>query len=89
MVDIHMEILVHFDGAGSQNIWWAGADALRDCALVVVLCAFSDLVITFRGSRKGILALWWSKDEFSWQAQEIGVLYTSSMYTDFIAGAVL
>ena len=34
------------------GIWWARAGALQDCALAVVPCTFSDLVITFRGRHK-------------------------------------
>ena len=33
-------------------------EILRDCTLVVVLCTFSGLVITFRGRRKGYLVFW-------------------------------
>ena len=39
---------VHFDRADSQNlVGWR--------ALVVVPCAFSDMMVTFRGRRKGNL----------------------------------
>ena len=44
-----LEILeVHFDRADSQNlVGWR--------ALVVAPCAFSDMMVTFRGRRKGNL----------------------------------
>ena len=37
--------------AQARRIWWAGADACRDCA-------FSGMVVTFRGRRKGNLVFW-------------------------------
>ena len=40
------------------------AGASNDCALVVVPCAFSYMVVTFRGRRKANLVFWWSKVEF-------------------------
>ena len=43
----------------------AVAGACRDCALVVVPRAFSHMVVTFRGKRKGNLVFWWSKADFS------------------------
>ena len=59
--------------AQARRIWWAGAGALRDCALVVLSCTFSGLVISFRGRRRGNLAFWWSKGGgcalASWQVQ--------------------
>ena len=59
-----LEILeVHFDFAGSQNLLGGGAS--RDCALVVMPCALSDMMVTFRSRRKGNLVLWWSKVDFS------------------------
>ena len=39
----------------ARRIWWARAGTLRDCALVVAPCTFSQLVITLRGTRKGNL----------------------------------
>ena len=48
-----LEILkVHFDCAESHRIWLSATGAGRDCALVAVPCAFSDMVVTFRGRRK-------------------------------------
>ena len=45
---------VQFDCAGSQNLLGGrSARACRDCALVVVPHAFLDMVVTFRGRRKG------------------------------------
>ena len=41
-----------------------GRGACRDCALVVVPCAFSDMVVTFHGRRKGNLLFSWSKVDF-------------------------
>ena len=41
--------------AQARRICWARAGALRDCALLMIPCAFSDLVITFRGRRKRTL----------------------------------
>ena len=38
--------------AQACRIWWAGAGACRDCALVVVPCAFLDMVVIFRGRRR-------------------------------------
>ena len=39
--------------AQAREIWVAGACACRDCALVVVPRAFSHMVVTCRGRRKG------------------------------------
>ena len=39
--------------------------ASNDCALVVEPCAFSHMVTTFRGRRKGNLVFWCSKVDFS------------------------
>ena len=39
--------------AQAREIWVAAASACRDCALVVVPCALSDMVVTFLGRRKG------------------------------------
>ena len=51
--------------AQACRIWWVSRGALQDCALVVVPCAFSDLVITFRCRRKGDLVLLsWSIVDF-------------------------
>ena len=75
-----LEILeVHFDCAGSQNL--VGRGGCRDCALVVALHAFSDMVVT------GNLVIWWSKVDFSWQVQGIGAVLLRS--ADFVAGAGL
>ena len=41
----------------APKTWWAGAGAFLHCALIVVPCAFSDMVVTFRGKRK-IVASW-------------------------------
>ena len=61
-----LEILeVRFDCAGLQNLVGRGGGPFGDCALVVVPCAFSDMVATFRGRRKGNLVFWWSKVDFS------------------------
>ena len=57
---------VHFDCAGwARRIWVPAAGACRDCALVVVPCAFWYMVITFRGRRKGNLVFWCFKVDFS------------------------
>ena len=62
---IHLGVFkVHFDYAQARRIWWAGAGALRECFLVVVPCAFSSLVITFRGRRNGNLARWLPESTF-------------------------
>ena len=42
-----------------------------DCALIVLACAFSDLVLSFCNKCWGNLVLWPSKVDVSWQAQEI------------------
>ena len=49
----------------AREIWVAAASACRDCALVVVLRAFSHMVVFLRGRRKGNLVFWCSKVEFS------------------------
>ena len=49
---------VHFDCAGSQNLAQGAEGACRDCALVAVSRAFSDMVVTFRGRCKGNLVFW-------------------------------
>ena len=61
--------------------------ASNDCALVVVPCAFSHMVLTFRGRRKGNLfgapkstfrdrckasELFYFEMQFSWQVQHFG-----------------
>ena len=77
-----LEILeVHFDCAGSQNLGGRGG-ACRDCALVVVPCAFSNMVVTFRGRHKGNLVFLWSKIDFG-----IGAALLRN--ADFVAGAAL
>ena len=48
----------------ARKIWLAGAGASRDCALVVVLRAFSDMVVTFRDRRKGDRSGFTSKCRF-------------------------
>ena len=48
-----------------MQIWVAATGASSDCALVVVPCASSHMVLTFRGRRKGNLVFWWSKVNFS------------------------
>ena len=50
--------------AQARRIWVAAAGASSDCALVVVPCAFSCMVITFRGRRKGNLVFWCFKVDF-------------------------
>ena len=58
---IHLKIFECISTAQARRSWWwAGAGALQDCALVAVPCALSDLVITFRGWRKGNLVTWWA-----------------------------
>ena len=53
----HEILEVHFDRADSQNlVGWR--------ALVVAPCAFSDMMVTFRGRRKGNVVFWWSKVDF-------------------------
>ena len=42
----------------------AAAGASSDCALVVVPCAFSHMVVTFRGRRKGTSCFGASKSTF-------------------------
>ena len=72
----------------ARKIWLAGAGASRDCALVVVLRAFSDMVVTFRGRRKGNLVLWWFQSRlFVTGARGIGAALLRS--ADFVAGAAL
>ena len=51
--------------AQGRRIWVFTEVASRDCALVVMSCAFSDMVVTFRGRHKGDLVFWWSKIDFS------------------------
>ena len=49
--------------AQARKICVGVAGACRNCALVLVPCAFSDMVVTFRGRRKGNLGnlvLWCS-----------------------------
>ena len=41
--------------AQARRIWVFAAGASNDCAPVVVPCAFSHMVITFRGRRKGVV----------------------------------
>ena len=52
---------VHFDCTGSVNLG-VGSD---DCALVVAPRAFSHMVVTFRGRRKGNLVFWCFKADLS------------------------
>ena len=47
--------------------WWAGA-----AALVVALCAFSDLVVTCSWQLQGNPRVRWFEVGLSWQVQEIG-----------------
>ena len=68
-----MPLEVHFDCAGSQNLGVRGG-CLSDCALLVVPRAFSDMVVTFRGMRRGNLVFWWSKVDFL-QVQGIGAAW--------------
>ena len=49
----------------------AAAGARRDCALVVAPRAFSDMVVTFRGRRKGSERFYFDV-QISWQAQHFG-----------------
>ena len=51
--------------AQAHRIWWARAGALGDCARVVVLYAFSGLVITLRSKHEENLFFWWSNVDFS------------------------
>ena len=51
--------------AQARRIWLGVEGASSDCALNVVPCAFSHMVVTFRGRRKGNLVLWCSKVDFS------------------------
>ena len=57
--------------------------ALQDCALAVVPCAFSDLVITFHGRRKGNLVFWRPNVNLSRRAQEIGAALCRCMRISF------
>ena len=58
--------------AQACRICCARAGAFLDCALVVVPCTFSDLVVTLRGRHKESLVFWWSKVspevQISWRA---------------------
>ena len=51
--------------AQARRIWGPAAGASSDCALVVLPCAFSRMVVTFRGRCEGNLVFWYSKDDFS------------------------
>ena len=51
--------------AQAHKICLPPVGASSDCALVVVPCAFSHMVVTFRGRRKGNLVFWCSKVGFS------------------------
>ena len=73
--------------AQARRIWVAAVGASSDCALVVVPCAFSHMVVTFRGRRKGNLVFWCSKVDFSLQAQGIGAVLLRNAV--FVAGAAL
>ena len=55
---------VHFDCAGSHSLG-AAVRASNDCALVVVPCAFSHMMVTFRGRHRGNLVFWCFKVDFS------------------------
>ena len=41
--------------AQAHTVWVPRAGASNDCALVLVPCAFSHMVVTFRGRRRGNL----------------------------------
>ena len=57
--------------AQARQICVGAAGASNDCALVVVPCAFSHMVITFRDRCKGS-ELFYFELQFSWQAQHFG-----------------
>ena len=61
----------------------SAAGASGDCALVVVSCAFRNMVVIFRGRHKGNLVstfcdrckgweLFYFEMQFSWQVQRFG-----------------
>ena len=50
--------------AQARRNCWARVGAFLDCALVVAPHAFSDLVVTFHGTRKKSLVFWWSNVNF-------------------------
>ena len=74
--------------AQARRIWGPAAGASDDCALVVVPCAFSHMVVTFRGRRRETSCFGASKStfrdrwkgseplyfevQFSWQVQHFG-----------------
>ena len=64
-------ICCYYSTAQACKIWLAAVGACCDCALVAPLSAFLDMVVTFRGRCKGNLVIWWSKVDFSWEAQGI------------------
>ena len=73
---VPLEIVeLHFNCAGSHKLTYRPKRVLSDGALIVALCAFSDLVAPSHGRRKGIPALWWSEANFfaAGHVQEIGV----------------
>ena len=51
--------------AQARKIWGPAAGASSNCALVVVPRAFSYMVVTFRGRRRGNLVFRCSKVDFS------------------------
>ena len=59
--------------AQARRIWVSAAGASNDCPLVAVPCAFSHMVVTFRGRREGKLVFWSQVDfsRFSCQVQGI------------------
>ena len=73
--------------AQARRIRVSTAGASRDCALVVAPCTFSDMVITFRGRRKGTLCFGGAKSTFrdGREGSERFVLRNA----DFVAGAAL
>ena len=73
--------------AQARRICVGTAGASNGCALVVVPCAVSHMVITFRGRRKGNLMFWRSQVDFSWQVQGIGAVLLR--YAVVVAGAAL
>ena len=52
------DLRAHFDCAGLQNL--VGCHGCSSSTLVVVPCAFSGLVITFRGRSEESPVFWWS-----------------------------
>ena len=50
--------------APARRPWLAAVGACRDCALVVVPCLFSDMVVTFH-RHEGYLVFCWSEADLS------------------------